>query len=233
MYIISKKLPRFKVPLGWNILVGRADSRLFAATLRSIDPISDQIVVLMDEKAPLALYGIARQYTDDIFYHRWDHDFAKSRNRILSKTHTHYVAWIDTDEFLEFPHMARISNLMTKPLGLAYYVNQISPTTGNMTLIVPQIRIFPNVPGVKWEIPIHEQILPSLRRAGVRTQLTDLRIAHLGYMNPDTVYRKHRRNLVLLRRAVRSNPVDRFTLANYHKALAYERWWRSRKGATA
>ncbi|NIO11996.1 MAG: hypothetical protein GTO40_29800, partial [Deltaproteobacteria bacterium] len=61
-------------------------------------------------------------------------DFAKQRNLALSKTYTPYVGWIDADEWFEWHNVSRISNLMTRPLGLAYYVYQVSPTLGNMTL---------------------------------------------------------------------------------------------------
>jgi len=231
MILVSKKLPRFKVPLGFNIIASRTDPSVFNLMFERIDPIADQLVVVLDEKAPAPLYGIARQYTDDIYYHRWPHDFARQRNLALSNTYTPYVAWIDSDEWFEWHNVARISNLMTKPLGLAYYVYQVSPTMGDMTLYVPQIRIFPNVEGVRWEIPIHEQILPSLQRSGVKTQLTDLRVLHAGYLNPEAVYRKHRRNLVLLRREVKRNPEDAFTRSNYDKAVAYDRWWRKQRRA--
>lgn len=111
---------------------------------------------------------------------------------------------------------------MTAPNGLAYYVWQYSPTRRGKGIYVPQIRVFPNIPGAKWEIPIHEQILPSLVRHGVKTQLTNLKINHAGYYEDDTVYQKHLRNLPLLQEQVRLHPEDQFSRGNLERALQYE-----------
>lgn len=223
MMLVSKRLPALKVPLGFNVIASSTDPRVLNRMFRSIEGIADQIVVIMDEKAGPFAAWIANQYTDEVYLYHWERDFALARNRGLERTRTPYIAWIDSDEWMGRWDAARLHNLMSRPLGLAYYIWQVSPTPGGSTLYVPQIRIFPNVAGAEWKIPIHEQILPSLVKAGVKTQLTDLRIEHLGYLNPDTLWRKHRRNLKLLQREVRRNPQDAFTRSNYDKALAFER----------
>jgi len=92
--------------------------------------------------------------------------------------------------------------------------------------MVPQVRVFPLLPGVKWEIPLHEQILLSLRRIGVPTELTDLRVEHSGYWNESEVAAKNLRNLQILTRRVRTNPEDAFSQRNYRNALNYERLMR-------
>lgn len=224
MVIVSGKLPRWKVSLGFNIIASKADPRILGRMFAGIGYIADQIVIVADEKADRSLYDIAAGYGADIYFSRWSDDFALARNLALERTWTDYVAWLDADEWLSLPVASRIHNLMTSPRGLAYYVWQVSPTSLGYTIYTPQIRIFPRVPGLRWEIPIHEQILPSLMRSGVRTQLTDLRIEHLGYLDPDVVRRKHRRNLRLLKMRLRQNPGDRFTRSNYEKALAFGKY---------
>lgn len=231
MVIISGKLPKFKVPLGFNVIASRSDPLILDRMFRSIQPIADQIVVIVDEKASPVVTGIANGYTDEVYLYPWESNFALARNRALERTRTDYVAWIDTDEWISRWDTARIHNLMTRPLGMAYYVWQVSPTPDRSTLYVPQIRVFPNIQGAKWEIPIHEQILPSLARAGIKTQLTDLRIEHSGYLNPETLRRKHERNLVILRREVRRNPQDSFTRSNYRKAIDFDRALKARRKA--
>ena len=221
--VISRTLPRWKASLGFNIIATGGDPRTMDRMLRSVDAISDQIVIVCDHKAHPALFQVAGRYTDDVFFYRWEKDFALARNRALARTHTDYVAWIDKDEWYRPSVAARIHNLMSRPMGKAYYVWQVSPTNTGDVLFVPQVRIFPRVPGVRWEIPIHEQILPSIDRLGVKTQLTDLRVEHAGYLNPEVVASKNRRNLEILRREVKRNPADSFTRDNYRKALAFQR----------
>ena len=212
-----------RIPLGFNILASKRDPDMVNRMFWSIEPIADQIVVVVDQTAEPSFYQIARQYTDDVFLYPWPDDFALARNRALKRTQTDYVAWIDTDEWYHPMVAARIQDLMRSPMGKAYYIWQVSPSTDGKIIYVPQIRIFPNRPGLKWEISIHEQVLPSLQRIGVKTELTDLRVEHLGYLNDRDVERKNRRNLRLLRREVRRNPHDAFSRQNYRIALAFER----------
>jgi hypothetical protein len=227
--VITSRIPRYKVALGFNAIVSRIDPRMLDRMFRSIAPLADQIVVVADEKADQPVLDVVYQYTGDVYFSRWVDDFAQARNKALDRTWTPYVAWMDSDEWISPPHAARLDNLMTRPRGLAYYMWNVSPTGDGNTLFVPQVRLFPNKQGVRWEIPIHEQILPSLQRNGIGTQLTDLRIEHEGYLVPETVRRKNRRNLKILKREVKRNPGDWFTRDNYEKAIAFERWHRKVK----
>lgn len=221
IHIVTK--PEISVPLGFNIIGSKQRPRLLAAMFASIAPIADYIAVVADEKADAAFFGIAYRYTPHVYRIRWKNDFAYPRNVALAVTPTPYIAWIDTDEVIRPSVAGRIGNLMTRPDGKAYYIWQVSPTADGRQIFVPQVRIFPNVPGVKWEIPIHEQVLPSLARQGVRTQLTDLRIDHFGYADPAEVRAKNRRNMPILIRRLREHPEDAFTRRNYQRAVAYQR----------
>jgi hypothetical protein len=197
--------------------------------LRSIADIADQIVIIADEKTPPGMTDIASNWTDEIYLARWRNDFAYARNLGLPLMWTDYIAWADCDEWVNAYSIGRIANLMSYPNRKAYYVWQYSPAKrGNRVdhIFVPQIRIFPNLPGLEWEIGIHEQILPSLIRLGVQTELTDLRIDHAGYYDPEEVLRKHTRNLPMLRKRIREHPEDTFTRGNLEKAERYERWHR-------
>lgn len=228
MLVISNP-DRFRIPLSFNVIANNVPAARFQRMIESIAPVADHIVVVFDETAPSSLYDIASRYRSDIATFRWIGDFAYQRNNALDVTRrryaaeTVYVGWIDTDEWLRPDVGARIRNLMTAPRMRAFYLWQGSPSkTGGFTL-VPQVRIFPLVDGVRWEIPAHEQILASLKRAGIQTEVTDLRIEHSGYWNDREVVAKNLRNLKILRRRVQTNPDDTFSQRNYENALQYER----------
>lgn len=206
--------------LGFNIIAGNRDPEKLLSMYESIAPLADQIVVIVDHRAPLDVEDISRGYSEDVYRYPWE-NFAVARNHALDYTWTDYIAWIDTDEFIYPYDASRLYNLMTAPLGFAYYIWQVSPDFDGRALFVPQVRLFPNRPGVQWEIPIHEQILPSLSRAGITTRLTDLRIEHSGYTDVSTVYEKHFRNLELLEKRIAQHPEDSFSRSNYEKALAF------------
>jgi hypothetical protein len=220
----------FRVPLSFNVIAGNVPPVRFQRMMESIAPVADHIAVVFDETAPDSLYDIAHRHRSDIATYRWIGDFAYQRNNALEMTRRRYagqgivyVAWTDTDEWVRQDVGARIRNLMTAPRMKAFYLWQGSPSrTGGLTL-VPQIRIFPLVDGVRWEIPAHEQILPSLKRVGIQTEVTDLRIEHSGYWNDREVAQKNRRNLAILRKRVQTNPEDTFSQQNYQNALQYDR----------
>jgi glycosyltransferase involved in cell wall biosynthesis len=54
--------------------------------------------------------------------------------------------------------------------------------TGGET-IVDHIRLFPRRPDVRWTYRVHEQILPSLRRAKIPVRWTDVTVRHTGYVD--------------------------------------------------
>ena len=214
---------RRRVPLAFNVIANNTAPVQFDRMIRSIAPVADQIVVVFDETAAPALHDIARRYGSDIATSPWVGDFARQRNVALDMTRYLYVSWMDTDEWLRPDVARRIASLMTAPRLKAFYLWQGSPSVDGTVTYVPQIRIFPRFPGVRWEIPAHEQIYPSLERAGVPTELTDLRIEHSGYWNQRRVREKNVRNLKILAKWTRRHPEDQFSVRNYRNALAFER----------
>jgi hypothetical protein len=58
--------------------------------------------------------------------------------------------------------------------------------------VVDHVRLFPLRADVLWTYPVHEQILPALRRAGVPVEWTDIVVRHTGYVD-EAVRRQNRR----------------------------------------
>ena len=46
------------------------------------------------------------------------------------------------------------------------------------------MRLFRNLPDIRWDYRVHEQILPSLRKAGHAVRFRDIVIEHTGYLDP-------------------------------------------------
>jgi len=68
------------------------------------------------------------------------------------------------------------------------------------------VRLFPNRPDVRYEWPIHEQVVTQLERAGVPIFPTAIEILHLGYAEPEKNTQKQQRNLAILKKHVEANP---------------------------
>jgi tetratricopeptide (TPR) repeat protein len=56
-------------------------------------------------------------------------------------------------------------------------------------------RVFPNDPKIRFENRIHEQVVPSIRRAGLEEIKLPLEVLHIGYEDPDLMKEKQKRNL--------------------------------------
>jgi tetratricopeptide (TPR) repeat protein len=79
-------------------------------------------------------------------------------------------------------------------------------------------RLFRRLPGVEFEGRVHEQVLPSLQRAGARVGESGIRILHSGYSLGEAAMRaKQERNLSLLERELAERPGDSFM--QFHRGV--------------
>ncbi|MGO9921070.1 MAG: glycosyltransferase [Isosphaeraceae bacterium] len=92
--------------------------------------------------------------------------------------------------------------------------------------VVDHIRLFPLREDVRWTYRVHEQILPSLRRANVPVKWTDVTVRHSGYTDRALRATKLDRDAKILREELAERPNDPFVLFNLG-AIAIERQdWR-------
>jgi tetratricopeptide (TPR) repeat protein len=81
-------------------------------------------------------------------------------------------------------------------------------------MVTVHCRLFPRREDIRWARRIHEQIQPSVERAGCNVIRTDIQIQHLGYRDPAFLRRKMNRDLRLLRMEHAIDPTDPVTLFN-------------------
>jgi tetratricopeptide (TPR) repeat protein len=79
---------------------------------------------------------------------------------------------------------------------------------------VDHVRLFRNLPELRWTYRVHEQILPAIRQSQGEVRRTDLVIQHTGYQNAEVRGRKLQRDLRLLQMEDAEHPDDPFTLFN-------------------
>lgn len=75
-------------------------------------------------------------------------------------------------------------------------------------MVAKIVRLFPNRADIRFEWPVHEQLVTSLNRAGIPIEDTTIEIIHTGYANPEVNAAKQSRNLRILERitATESSP---------------------------
>ncbi len=175
--------------------------------------IFEKILVLIDVKSEDGTGRIIDAYRSrfpevHIVPYKWSNppDFAAARNYCISLTRTPYAFWLDGDEILKKPEQLRA--LLARADGQAFSMWVISPTaTGFHNMLQP--RLFPVVPGVRFECTVFERLDWSLRRSGVRMELTEADpIWHPGYTNLATLQKKNKRNIRIMEKYLSEHRTD-------------------------
>ena len=175
--------------------------------------IFERILIVIDTRSEDATGRIIHAYSQaypnvQICPYKWSDppDFAAARNFGISVSRTPYIFWLDGDEKLVQP--AQIAAMLRDAQGEAFMMWIISPVAGGFHNMY-QPRLFPVVPGIRFECPVFERVDWSLKRAGVTLRMTDAQpIQHPGYMNAGTLAKKNQRNLRIMRGYLREHRQD-------------------------
>ena len=92
--------------------------------------------------------------------------------------------------------------------------------------VVDHIRLFPLRPEIRWTYRVHEQILPSLRRAGIPVRWTELVVRHTGYVDIALRARKLGRDRGILLEELKDRPEEPFILFNLGAIAIEQKDWR-------
>jgi glycosyltransferase involved in cell wall biosynthesis/Flp pilus assembly protein TadD/2-polyprenyl-3-methyl-5-hydroxy-6-metoxy-1,4-benzoquinol methylase len=85
---------------------------------------------------------------------------------------------------------------------------------------VSHVKLFRNRPDLRFEYRIHEQVIPSIRRAGGEIGISDISIMHSGAdYTPEGLQRKFERNVGLLRLELQDRPNDPWIY--FHLGMTY------------
>jgi tetratricopeptide (TPR) repeat protein len=197
-------------------MIVKDEEATLPACLASIADLVAEVIVVDTGSADRTRDVAAARGTRVIDF-AWCDDFAAARNESLRHATGDWILWLDADERLDDANRDRLKAVLDAlPDGpAAYSMRQRSPAPGGAAAtVVDQVRLFRRDPAVGWEYRVHEQLLPSLRRAGYVVHGTDIVIEHAGYQDPALARRKLRRNLRLLLLDQQQRPDDAFVLFN-------------------
>jgi len=188
-----------KPTLGVIMIVKNEAARL-GNILSDIKDVVDEIVVV-DTGSTDATVSIAREHDAKVGYFTWCNDFSAARNVSISLATSDYLLWLDADDRLdpgEGRKLAALKRYLRPAKDRAYTLKINSATRQTGDRLCFQVRIFPNLPGLRFENRIHEQIAPSIEHAGIAIESVDILIRHTGYHEIDDTHAKFRRNLSIL-----------------------------------
>lgn len=200
-------------------IIARNEAHTLPRCLDSIAGIASQVVVV-DTGSDDDTIAIAEHFGAEVYRFAWQDDFAAARNESLRHARQPWVLVLDADERLVTP--AEVSVLSTIPADVGgLLVTVRSVTTAGASSPTPYatqvLRLFRNDPRLRYEGIIHEQVLPSLLRAGYRCLPSRIGIEHDGYnLDPAVLRAKQERNVRLLDRALAADPLNAFY--RFHRA---------------
>jgi glycosyltransferase involved in cell wall biosynthesis len=216
-------------------LIVRDEQENLPKCLGSVRGIFDEIVVV-DTGSVDRTREIAGEHGAQVFEFAWIDDFAAARNAALEHATGDYAFWLDADDVIEPDQRETLRALLG---GLqagdeaAYVVRCAcdpgSDGSGGET-VVDHIRLFPLRPEIHWTYRVHEQILPSLRRAGIAVRWTDLVVRHTGYADVALRARKLERDSRILLDELESRPDEPFILFNLGAIAIEQKEWREAMG---
>jgi len=205
-------------------MIVRNEEQNLPRCLESVRGLFDETVVV-DTGSTDRTKEIAATFGARVIDFAWIDDFAAARNVALNHATGNYALWLDADDVIEPPEREKLETLLMRlqPDGKAAYVLRcLCDKADGGQITVDHVRLFPLLPGIRWERRVHEVINAAVDRARIKTEWTDISIRHTGYADPAIHERKRQRNLKLLQRELAERPDDPFTYY-YLATLAFER----------
>lgn len=146
---------------------------------------------------------------------KWRNDFSAARNHALRHATGEWVLWMDLDDRLSTGAPAYINGLKkheVKEETKAAFGFQIASQTEEEGAYVRfiQLRMFPNIRGIRWVGPVHESLHESLKSKNINLEpVPECTIIHLGYVDPMMKQMKAQRNAAILE-AMHDETYERF-----------------------
>ncbi len=186
--------------------------------LESIFPWVDELVIV-DTGSTDHTPEICRKFGARMFEFPWCDDFSAARNASLEPARGEWIFWMDSDDVIRPEQGKQLRELALGPhasdvLGYVAQVHCPSQEDWQLT-VVDHVKLFRNLPELRFEHRIHEQILPAIRRAGGNVAFTDIYVIHSGScQTPPVRAKKLERDFRILKLDLLERPDHPFVLFN-------------------
>jgi glycosyltransferase involved in cell wall biosynthesis len=182
--------------------------------------VDEQIV--LDSGSTDRTVELAIQAGAKVFHFDWVDNFAKAKNAAISKASGDWIIFLDADEYFTEEDAKKIPSILKKfdeeirvdYQGGKLLVNALAcslrnlDTDGSIKSEIRQIRIFRNVPYLRYVGPIHEELESITDQMVVTADLQDeVAIYHTGYAwTADLTEQKMNRNITMIQEQLKNHP---------------------------
>jgi GT2 family glycosyltransferase/tetratricopeptide (TPR) repeat protein/2-polyprenyl-3-methyl-5-hydroxy-6-metoxy-1,4-benzoquinol methylase len=208
-------------------MIARDEEAHIADCLNSVRPYVDEMVVV-DTGSHDRTAEIARSFGAKVIESPWQDSFSAARNISIDHATSDWIFWMDADDVLppESGEVLRrsVSDAPKEVLGFVARV-RCPPGPGQYgETVVDHVKLFRNRPEVRFEFRIHEQALPSIRRAGGDISRSEIEVIHQHYdFSPSGQRRKRERDRSLLEMDLREHPDHPFVHFNVGMTAVHEK----------
>lgn len=193
--------------------------------LESLKPLLDcglSEIIIVDTGSSDRTVEIAKQYTDNIYHHKWNDNFSDMRNKSISYAKCEWILIIDADEELSNPdEMIRlfqqnITKYYTIAIDMRSFLNKQREGSKKTSVDSVLNRGFRNTKDFRFDGAIHEQ--PLYRTPILKSEI---RFYHYGYVFEDLELKKYKfkRNVNILEKELKKNPDNIYY--QYQIAVSY------------
>ncbi|HEY3782693.1 MAG TPA: glycosyltransferase [Fimbriimonadaceae bacterium] len=198
-------------------MIVRDEEHNMAACLDSIKPFVREMIVV-DTGSKDRTAEIAREKGAQVFSFPWTNSFSEARNESIKHAKGRWIFWMDADDVIDFQSgESLINNALSAPPKIVGFVVPVRFTDDGPAggVQVDHVKLFRNLPGVKFEFHIHEQILNTLRKPGKEIARSAAFVLHKGYdTSPEGQQKKRLRDKTLLDLDLKDTPDHPFVNFN-------------------
>lgn len=178
-------------------MIVRDEAEILGRCLASIIGAADEIIVV-DTGSTDESIAVARQFSATVVEEPWCDDFSFSRNISVDHAKGTWILWLDADDIVPPESIPLINRLKRQSPDRVYSFVVRNERPGNTGTEFLQARMFPNMKQLRFERRIHEQIMPSALRSGMKLEKTEVVVEHHGYADSATLKVKAKRNVDML-----------------------------------
>ncbi|GBF32287.1 glycosyl transferase group 2 family protein [Desulfocucumis palustris] len=187
------------------------ESKYLKKCLEALKPLMKKVdseLIIVDTGSEDNTVEIAREYTDNVYFHPWNNNFSEMRNITIGYSRGEWLFIVDGDEILQeheqlvnFLNGKESNKFNTAVIQIKNITNETNEEEGFSIITAP--RLFRNDEDFHYEGAVHNQ---AIYKAPVR-KLQAL-LVHYGYLHTDKelMERKFQRTSSILKSELEKNP---------------------------